>query len=103
MNVQSWKRWQWALVGALAGAAVGWADLSRRESELVGGEGFIPQIVFEPEFLAPPIEGNPRLKNFWIYRVGDSDVVEMERLSGAPSATGANYLHIKFAAPHPYK
>ena len=60
MNVQAWKRWQWALVGAIAGAALGWAELSRRESGLVGGEGFVPQIVFEPELLSPPVDARRR-------------------------------------------
>src|SRR5437879_5999067 len=103
MNLESSKRWHWALIGMIAGAALGWANVSRQENQLIGGEGFVPQIVFEPELLAPPVDGHPRLKNFSIYRVGDADVVEMERLNGAPSASGASYLPIKFAAPRPYR
>src|ERR1051325_1323006 len=101
MNLESWKRWHWALIGLVAGARIRWADVSRHEGELVGGPGFITQIVFEQEFLAAPVEGRPRLKNFSIHRVGDADVVEMERISSL--GADANYLPVKFAAPVPYR
>jgi len=101
MNLESWKRWHWVLIGLIVGAAIGWADVSRQENQLVGGEGFVPQAIFEQEFLAPSVEGKPRLKNFSIHRVGNADVVLMERIAALGS--GAGYLAIKFAAPVPYR
>src|SRR5687767_1906769 len=103
MNIQSWKRWHWALLGAVAGAAIGWATLSRRDNQLIGGAGYIPQATFEQELSLPPLEGHPRLRNFSIYHVGNVDIVDMERMSGSPSGITPTYTRTKFAAPNPYR
>ena len=47
MDLRRVKRWQWTIVGTLAGLALGAISVLRANDELVGGEGFITQREFE--------------------------------------------------------
>ena len=50
MNLESWKRWQWAVLGAVAGALIGWADVSRQENERVGARGLSRRLFLSRNF-----------------------------------------------------
>ncbi|MGA2496546.1 MAG: hypothetical protein ABSH20_02325 [Tepidisphaeraceae bacterium] len=80
MDIQCVKRWQWMVIGALAGTGPGWGQLALRQERRLGGEGFITQEVFEREVAMPPIGGRAHFTDVVVYPVGDADIVQMQRL-----------------------
>jgi len=101
VDVQSLQRWHWIAIGTIVGLAVGWAQHSGRQSERMGGEGFISQAAFERELRLPPVDGRPRMKSLTVYTVGELDIVQMRRLMLV--SEGWAYLPARFAAPRPYR
>ena len=47
MDIRRVKRWQWACLGSAAGMLLAFTHVLATEDEMVGGEGFISQSVFE--------------------------------------------------------
>ena len=74
MNVQALRHWQWALVGLVAGAAVGAARLLGGSVDRLGGPGFVPQQRFEQMLRVPPAAGRPYIRRVRVRPVTGVDV-----------------------------
>src|SRR4051812_24713147 len=102
MNVQAFRHWQWALVGLVAGAAVGAARLLGGSVDRVGGPGFVAQQKFEQMLRVPPAAGRPYIRSVRVRPVTGVDVnVDLVTLSvRTPTLT---YEPMYFAAPRRYR
>src|SRR4051812_11364518 len=104
MNVESLKRWHWAIVGLLIGAGLGYGHLLTQDEALVGGPGFISQDALEIELKAPPLLGRPRIVDVAVGQgpAAGIDYVRMHRLVKGEGPNGWTYAAATFAAPRPY-
>ena len=98
MNVHSPRRWHWAVLGLVAGVALGFARHAGDSIERVGGPGFLSQAQFEHGFLVPPVQGKPYIAGIRIRRTPSVDLVTLRRLSPR-----LDYEDMRFAAPHRYR
>src|SRR5437762_3524724 len=101
MKIASIRRWQWAVLGALAGLAIAYGQFSTMSEKSVGlGDGKMTQIEFEREIHLPPIDGMPHLSEIKIYPRADYDRVELRRLR--LTRLGSKYEPAFYIADRPY-
>ena len=102
-DIQSLKRWHWAVVGLVAGAALAWARLAAGPPGMVGGVGFISQREFEHDLQSGPLTPDgPLLADITVFPRGEYDLVTMRRRDLSRQGRRPAYQHVKLAAPRPY-
>ena len=99
MNVQAWKRWQWVIVGILAGLAVASARLLAASDRRVGGEEYISQIEFERALNMTNAQDEPEVSRLVIRPDRYVDLVSLRRRVPETST----YETRLFAAQRPYR
>ena len=99
MDLRRVRRWQWAVLGIIAGLAMGAAQLLRGNDAMVGGEGFISQRVFEQIVKQSTPTSASRVVSLHIRPTPNVDMVTLN-LSDK-FLLGAD--QVRFASPRPYR
>ena len=75
MNIQAFKRWQWAVIGLVAGAVLAGAKMLAVSDQMYGGPGFLDQAHFESGLNQVNFEGGPVITDIVIRPRANVDLV----------------------------
>jgi len=98
MNIQAFKRWQWIVIGVVAGAVLAGAKMLATSDQMVGGQGFLDQAHFESGLNQVDFEGRPVITDIVIRPRAHIDLVRFKHYDPVIQHS-ATYL---YAARRPY-